>query len=89
MKTIRLIETFVGLFQRTAWTGGDVPPSNWERTNQIGAQLFTFFLEEQIAECGGLDFWLCAGTTAEERLDIFKNRARLDAWRTFENPVMA
>jgi hypothetical protein len=38
-------------------------------------------------ECGGLDFWKCAGTSSMERARIFWNRALLDAWATFRaNP---
>lgn len=83
---ILFIKTFYGIFLRVAWTGGDVPPPCWERYSHVGAQLYNFFLEESIAECGRLDLWECAGTSSEERLEIFKNRARLDAWATFNHP---
>jgi hypothetical protein len=83
---IYIIKTVYGNYLRRAWTGGDTPPPNWERTNHIAAQLYSFFLEEQIADSGGLDFWACAGTSAEERLKMFENCARLDAWATFTSP---
>lgn len=41
------------------------------------------FFREQLSECGGLDLWACAGTTALERARIFWNRAHLDAWATW------
>jgi len=82
---IHFIKTSNGVFMRQAWTGGDVPPIAWERISQVASELYAFFLEESIADSGGLDFWACAGTSAEERLDIFKNRAKLDAWATFNS----
>ena len=72
------------VYQRRTWTGGDTPPSNWEKTSPA-SDLVKAFLDEQIAQCLGLDYWECAGTSAAERLEIFRNRAVLDAWRTM-NP---
>jgi hypothetical protein len=43
------------------------------------------FFREQVRECGGLDLWACAGTSALERARIFWNAASLDAWRTFSS----
>jgi hypothetical protein len=80
------IFTDAGNYERAAWTGGDAPPPNWPLTEDLAGQyVYAFFLEEQIRECGGLALWACAGTSVDDRLDIFKNRARLDAWRTL-NP---
>lgn len=67
-------------FSRKAWTGGDTPPAKYREAcyRAIRSDLF----REQVRECGGLDLWVCAGTSALERARIFWNRARLDAWRT-------
>lgn len=76
------ILTSEGNFQRIAWTGGSTPPENFIQTN-LGRELYQFFLNEQLADCGGLDLWECAGTSKEERFQIFHNRATLDAWATY------
>jgi hypothetical protein len=83
------IETDLGNFRRTAWTGGDIPDKLFEKT-VVGRQLFEFFLREQIDDCGGVEGtlkWLFADQTLEEKMSIFRNRALLDAWRTFQNPA--
>jgi len=76
------IYTSKGIFHRTAWTGGDAPTKTFLKSS-IGKELVAIFLNEQIADCGGLDLWNCAGISPEERLAIFQNRANLDAWATF------
>ena len=69
------------LLHRIAWTGGSPPPADFPQDHAHRA-LYQALLDEQIADSGGLDLWACAGTTAEERLAIFANRARHDAWAT-------
>lgn len=71
------------VFNRRAWTGGDVPPENERRYNPVFRELVRAFFRESLTECGGLDLWKCAGTSSMERARIFWNQARLDAWRTF------
>jgi hypothetical protein len=65
-----------------AWTGGNGnykacqhPDFGWIRR---------WFFRQQVRECGGLDFWACAGTSALERARIFWNRASLDALATLD-----
>ena len=79
------IQTSAGTFSRRAWTGGDTAPSGERRRNPVFRELVRFFFREQLAECGGMDFWKCAGTGSVERARIFWNRAMHDAWRTFQN----
>ena len=67
--------------RRIAWTGGSPPPADFPQ-HPAHRALYQALLDEQIADSGGLDLWACAGTTAEERLTIFENRARHDAWAT-------
>ncbi len=69
-------------YQRHGWTGGDVPPKGFREPEFMG--LVRAYFRDQVAECGGLDLWACAGTSALERARIFWNRARLDAWRTLK-----
>ena len=72
---------------RRAWTGGDTPPPGLRRRSAIFRGLVSYFFQEQLVECGGLDFWKCAGTSSMERARIFWNHALLDAWATFrEHP---
>lgn len=68
-------------YQRAAWTGGDVPDADFE-CYSLSRDLIQAFYDEQVAESGGLDLWVCTGTSVEERKAIFKKRALLDAWRT-------
>ena len=73
---------------RHAWTGGDTPPPGLRRGNAKFRSLVSFFFQEQLVECGGLDLWKCAGTSSMERARMFWNRAILDAWATFRaNPT--
>ena len=69
------------VYQRRAWTGGDRPTIDFGN-DPIEKDLIDAFYDEQVAECGGLGLWECAGTTADERKEIFRNRALMDAWRT-------
>lgn len=70
------------VFKRFAWTGGDGPIPHLRRKCPVYRALVSAFFRESLAECGGLNLWKCAGTSALERARIFWNRARLDAWRT-------
>src|SRR5438093_7163350 len=72
------------VYSRVAWTGGDTPTSEVRR-NADYRYLRRMFFREQVRECGGLDLWACAGTSALERARIFWNAATLDAWRTFSS----
>lgn len=72
-----------GICLRRAWTGGDVATTHERRTNPYYRELVSYFFKEQLKECGGLDFWKCAGTSSMERARIFWERAKLDAWRTY------
>jgi hypothetical protein len=75
-------------YQRYAWTGGDTPRDDEEKHNPDYAALVEWYYNEQVEDCGGLDLWECAGTSVEDRKAIFRNRARLDAWRTFERNLI-
>jgi hypothetical protein len=68
-------------YKRRAWTGGDKPDIDFGCEPEV-AELIDAFLQEQIAKCGGLDLWECAGTSAAERKAIFQQRALPAAWRT-------
>ena len=65
---------------RHAWTGGDTPPRRFNHPKY--RELRHAYFRDQIADCGGLDLWVCAGTSVLERARIFWVRARGDAWRT-------
>ncbi len=85
-----LIETDIGTFLRTAWTGGDSPYPEFERTT-VGRQLRLFFINDQIADCGGPQGvlnWLFADQTLEDKLAIFHQRAIMDAWATYRNGIV-
>src|SRR5438093_2035419 len=62
-------------------------PTPEVRRNADYRYLRPMFFREQVRECGGLDLWACAGTSALERARIFWNAASLDAWRTFSSHV--
>jgi hypothetical protein len=84
-----IIDTFWGSFHRTAWTGGDSETTEFKLSG-VGQQLFNFFFNEQIADCGGnVKNWLMGDQTEQEKLQIFTNRAWADAWATSKNPVKA
>jgi hypothetical protein len=79
---VNTISTLSGrTYTRVAWTGGDKPDIDFGR-EPAQAELIKAFYDDSIADCGGLDLWECAGTSAEERAAIFQHRALLDAWRT-------
>lgn len=85
MNALYQITTKTGrIYQRRAWTGGDVP-TIYFGIDPLEKELIDAFYDEQVAECGGLDLWECAGTSAAERAAIFRNRALLDAWRTMNS----
>jgi hypothetical protein len=67
---------------RIAWTGGSTPTRETRRQDNHFRLLRKMFFLEQLADCGGLDLWVCAGTSVLERARIFWNRATLDAWAT-------
>jgi hypothetical protein len=63
------------------WTGGSTP-TNADKAKPEFRALRSELFREQLRQCGGLDFWKCAGTSCIERARIFWNRATLDAWAT-------
>lgn len=67
---------------RVAWTGGDTPPARLADADYRAVR--RAFFRGDVAVCGGLNLWACAGTSALDRARIFWRRARLDAWRTLE-----
>lgn len=69
------------IIKRIAWTGGDTP-TRQQKQNRKFKNLRSDLFREQVRECGGLDLWVCAGTSALERARIFWNRATLDAHAT-------
>lgn len=82
-----IIETRFGKYRRTAWTGGDKPDVDFA-TSPDGRELIEFFMDEQIADCGGMNNlknWCLGSDTVKDKLDIFRNRALFDAWRTSRN----
>lgn len=68
-------------YELRAWTGGDKPDIDFAK-DEVAQDLIGALIDGQIKDSCGLDFWACAGTSASERLEIFTNRAILDAWRT-------
>lgn len=89
MNTLYTIHSRDGMpYPRRAWTGGDTAPAGLRHQSAMYRTLVSGFFRESLQECGGLDFWKCAGTSALERARIFWNRAKLDGWRTFsENHI--
>jgi hypothetical protein len=77
------IVTRFGSYPRRAWTGGDVPPQGEYLRNPAYAAIVQYYFREQVADCLGLDYWACAGTSALQRARIFWNRAKLDGWRSY------
>lgn len=71
-------------FDRIAWTGGSVPTKE-TRVSTLYRRLRRIYFRECLRDCGGLDFWACAGTSALERARIFWNQAKLDAHATLRN----
>jgi hypothetical protein len=70
------------VYPRRAWTGGN---GNYHGcAHQDFKWLRRLFFREQVRECGRLDLWACAGTSALERARIFWNRASLDAFATLD-----
>ncbi len=61
------------------WTGGSTPTKEDKQSSAFRTLRKTLF-RVQVANCGGLDLWKDAGTSALERARIFWNRATLDAW---------
>lgn len=76
------------VWQRRTWTGGNTPSKAYLLNPKAIKQLRLLraaFFRESLKECGGLDLWVCAGTSPLERARIFWKRATLDAWRTLVN----
>ena len=71
------------LYTRCAWTGGDTPPARHGDADYRAIR--REFFREAVRDCGGLDLWACAGTSALDRARIFWKRARLDSWATIRN----
>lgn len=71
------------VFSRYAWTGGSRPTKGFRSAEFVA--LRRWFFRESLAECGGLDLWECAGTSAIERARLFWGRASFDAWATLRN----
>ena len=67
--------------KRHAWTGGGAPTDGDKKSSRF-KQLRRLFFREQLSMCGGLDLWVCAGTSSMERARIFWDQATLDAWST-------
>ena len=65
---------------RRAWTGGRRPPKRFSDARYKAIRRVYF--REHVRECGGLNLWACAGTSALERARIFWNRASYDAYAT-------
>jgi hypothetical protein len=81
MRLIKLsisVHTFIGCFERRAWTGGD-PPKPWRETPAHERLLCRALFREQFADAGYR--WGLVGDAKR----IFWNRARHDAFRTL-NP---
>ena len=70
-------------FSRCAWTGGSTPPERFRSAEFVA--LRRWFFRESVSECGGLNLWECAGTSALDRARLFWNAASLDAWATLRN----
>lgn len=81
--TTRTLYTLPGGIARHAWTGGDVALAGFRRSNATYRSIVSFFFQEQLVECNGLDFWKGAGTSSMERARIFWGRAKADAWATY------
>ena len=66
---------------KKAWTGGSRPTKKDKKTPAFRALRHELF-REQVADCGGLGLWVCAGTSVLERARIFWGRANYDAHAT-------
>lgn len=78
MTTITLLDGKT--YSIRAWTGGK---SDYKACDHRDfGWLRRWLFRQQVRECGGLDQWACAGTSAIERARIFWNRASLDALAT-------
>jgi len=85
MKGKPAMKTFEETFgiPKVAWMGGDWPSK--EEKSEVFKQMRRFLYKEQVNECGGLDLWVCAGTSVLERARIFWNRATADAWASIRD----
>jgi hypothetical protein len=72
------IRTYLSLYERRAWTGGDCPRP-WRETSLEERLLCRVMFREQFAEAGHR--WGLVGDAKR----VFWNRARHDAFRTL-NP---
>ena len=66
------------VYQRVAWTGGDIYPKNF--TSLHFRELIRFFFHEQVDDYS--DYWKECPNDAE--VILFWNRAKADAWRTLD-----
>jgi hypothetical protein len=74
------IKTKSGRFyKRVSWTGGDTPPTTFPRISNDFKNIRSFFFREQIN--GFKNYW--GDMPNRDTLNIFWNRAHLDAWRTY------
>jgi hypothetical protein len=71
-------------FDRIAWTGGDTPTKE-TRVSVFYRQLRRIYFREQLRDCGGLNLWACAGTSALERARMFWKHASYDAHATLRH----
>ncbi len=70
------------MFSRVTWTGGSVPTAADLKRQDLRAMRSLLF-RELLLECGGLDLWVCAGTSSMERARLFWNQATLNAWASY------
>lgn len=68
-------------FDRIAWMGGSSAP-HCILSDKTFRAIRKVYWRESVRECGGLDLWECAGTSALERARIFWRHATADAWAT-------
>lgn len=76
MTNLFTIEANGKTYNRRAWTGGDAPTKIEFRIPEF-SNLYLAFLQDQIKDFGQ--------TPDMDTLEIFKNRAELDAWRTLNH----
>lgn len=67
--------------QYIVWNGGCTPTKK-DKKNPVFKAIRSNIFRELLKNCGGLDYWKCAGTSSMERSRIFWNEANLNAWAT-------
>lgn len=78
------------LFERIAWAGGTAPKAGISNNSIFGEayrDLRKAFFREYVKECGGLDLWSCAGTSALQKARTLRKHASYDAWATLRNYI--